>query len=162
MKGILIIDHGSVKDAANHMLECVGELVQRMAGDGVIVRIAHMELAAPTVAEGFAACVAAGATEIVVFPYMLSPGKHSTRDIPRMVAEISANHPGISVQVTTAFGVNEQLAAVVLSKAGITSITRADPHRCVRPAGAPERHCGDGCADIGASSTVRLTETSAR
>ena len=114
MKGILIIDHGSMKDAANHMLECVGELVQRMAGDGVIVRIAHMELAAPSIADGFAACVAAGATEIVAFPYMLSPGKHSTRDIPRMVGEISANYPGIAVQVTTAFGVNEQLAAVVL------------------------------------------------
>ena len=56
MKGILIIDHGSVKTRRNHMLECVGELVQRMAGERVVVRIAHMELAAPTIAEGFA-CV---------------------------------------------------------------------------------------------------------
>ena len=53
MKGILIIDHGSVKDEANHMLECVGELVQRMAGEGVVVRVAHMELAAPTIRDGF-------------------------------------------------------------------------------------------------------------
>ncbi len=48
MKGILIIDHGSMKEEANRMLECVGELVQHMAGDGVIVRVAHMEIAAPT------------------------------------------------------------------------------------------------------------------
>ena len=60
MKGILIIDHGSMKEAANHMLECVGELVQRMAGDAVVVRVAHMELASPTIADGFAACVARG------------------------------------------------------------------------------------------------------
>jgi sirohydrochlorin ferrochelatase len=151
----LIIDHGSMKDAANQMLECVGELVQRMAGDEVIVRIAHMELAAPSIADGFAACVAAGATEIVAFPYMLSPGKHSTRDIPRMVGEVSANYPGIAVQVTTAFGVNEQLAAVVLSKAGVASITRADPHRCARPSGTPERYCGDGCAEIGQPASAR-------
>jgi sirohydrochlorin ferrochelatase len=162
VKGILIIDHGSMKEAANQMLECVGELVQQMAGKDVIVRIAHMELATPSVADGFAACVAAGATEIVAFPYMLSPGKHSTRDIPRMVAEISANYPGISVQVTPAFGVNEQLAAVVLSKAGINSITRADPHRCVRPAGTPERYCGDGCAEISAPATARVAEPIAR
>jgi sirohydrochlorin ferrochelatase len=162
VKGILIIDHGSMKEAANQMLECVGELVQQMAGKEVIVRIAHMELAAPSVADGFAACVAAGATEIVAFPYMLSPGKHSTRDIPRMVAEISANYPGISVQVTPAFGVNEQLAAVVLSKAGIASITRADPHRCVRPAGTPERYCGDGCAEISAPAISRVAEPIAR
>lgn len=159
MKGILIIDHGSMKEAANHMLECVGELVQQMAGDGVVVRIAHMELAAPSVAEGFAACVAGGATEIVAFPYMLSPGKHSTRDIPRMVAEISANYPGIPVQVTTAFGVNEQLAAVVLSKAGVAPIARANPHRCVRPAGTPERYCGDGCAEIGAPASIGMRES---
>ena len=158
MKGILIIDHGSMKEAANHMLECVGELVQRMAGDGVVVRVAHMELAAPTIADGIAACVAAGATEIVAIPYMLSPGKHSTRDIPRMVAEMSAEHPGIPVQVTTAFGVNEQLAAVVLAKAGVAPVVRAEPHRCARPAGTPERYCGDGCAEANAPANLRLVE----
>lgn len=159
MKGILIIDHGSMKEAANQMLECVGELVQRMAGDGVVVRVAHMEIAAPTVAEGFAACVAAGATEIVAFPYMLSPGKHSTRDIPRMVAEISAEHPGIPVQVTTAFGVNEQLAAVVLAKAGIAPAARVEPRRCARPAGTPPLYCGDGCAEHDASANLPLAES---
>jgi sirohydrochlorin ferrochelatase len=159
VKGILIIDHGSMKEAANQMLECVGELVQRMAGDGVVVRIAHMELAAPSIGDGFAACVAAGATEIVAFPYMLSPGKHSTRDIPRMVSEISANFPGIPVTVTTAFGVNEQLAAVVLAKAGVASIAREDPHRCARPAGTPERYCGDGCAEINAPPALRMAAT---
>jgi sirohydrochlorin ferrochelatase len=158
----LIIDHGSMKEEANHMLECVGELVQRMAGESVIVRVAHMELAAPTIADGFEACIAAGATEIVAFPYMLSPGKHSTRDIPRMVAEVAAAHPDIPVQVTTAFGVNEQRAAVVLSRAGVAPVEHSEPHHCARPAGTPPRYCGDGCAESGAPATVRLTETIAR
>ena len=56
-----------------------------MAGDGVIVRFAHMELAEPSIDQGFADCVEAGADEVIAFPYMLSPGRHSTRDIPRMV-----------------------------------------------------------------------------
>jgi sirohydrochlorin ferrochelatase len=162
VKGILIIDHGSMKEEANRMLECVGELVQRMAGDRVVVRVAHMELASPTIADGFEACVAAGATEVVAFPYMLSPGKHSTRDIPRMVAEVSAAHPGIPVQVTTAFGVNEQLAAVVLTRAGVTPAECAEPHRCARPAGAPPRYCGDGCAEVTAPGDARVTQGAAR
>lgn len=162
MKGILIIDHGSMKEEANHMLECVGELVQRMAGSSVVVRVAHMELAVPAIADGFEACIAAGATEIVAFPYMLSPGKHSTRDIPRMVAEISAAHPDVPVQVTTAFGVNEQLAAVVLSRAGVAPVGRAEPHRCVRPSGTPARYCGDGCAEIGAVPDARVAESVTR
>ena len=159
MKGILIIDHGSMKEEANHMLECVGELVQRMAGESVVVRVAHMELASPTIAEGFEACIAGGATEIVAFPYMLSPGKHSTRDIPRMVAEISAAHPGIPVQVTTAFGVNEQLAAVVLTRAGVAPVVCAEPLRCARPAGTPPRYCGDGCAEVGSETKARVPES---
>ena len=159
MKGILIIDHGSVKEEANHMLECVGELVQRMAGERVLVRVAHMELAAPTIADGFEACIAAGATEIVVFPYMLSPGKHSTRDIPRMVAEIAAAHPGIPVQVTAAFGVSEQLAAVVLSRSGVPAVECVESHRCARPAGAPSRYCGAGCAEASLAANARAGES---
>ncbi|HSU95277.1 MAG TPA: CbiX/SirB N-terminal domain-containing protein [Gemmatimonadaceae bacterium] len=159
MKGILIIDHGSVKEEANHMLECVGELVQRMAGERVLVRVAHMELAAPTIADGFEACIAAGATEIVVFPYMLSPGKHSTRDIPRMVAEIAAAHPGIPVQVTAAFGVSEQLAAVVLSRSGVPAVECVESHRCARPAGTPPRYCGAGCAEAISEANARAGES---
>jgi sirohydrochlorin ferrochelatase len=162
VKGILIIDHGSMKEEANHMLECVGELVQRMAGESAVVRVAHMELAAPTIADGFEACIAAGATEIVAFPYMLSPGKHSTRDIPRMVGEISAAHPGIPVRVTTAFGVSEQLAAVVLSRSGVSPGECVEPHRCARPAGTPPRYCGDGCAEAGSAASTRVAESIAR
>ena len=93
MRSILLIDHGSVRDEANHMLVCMANLLQHMVGDDVLVNFAHMELAEPTIAQGFAACVRDGATDIVAFPYMLSPGKHSTRDIPRMVAEAAAEFP---------------------------------------------------------------------
>ena len=150
MKAILLIDHGSVRNAANHMLECVANLVQLMAGDSVIVRFAHMELAEPTIAQGFEACLSAGATEVVAFPYMLSPGKHSTRDIPRMVEEAARGYPGVSYRVTAAFGVHEKLAEVVLERAGIAVDTeaRVEPGGCMRPAGTAERYCGDGCREV--------------
>jgi sirohydrochlorin ferrochelatase len=138
-----------VRDAANHMIECVGQLTQARAGDGVIVRVAHMELARPTIAEGLAACVEAGATEVVVFPYMLSPGKHSTRDIPRLSAEAAAAFPLVSVTVTPAFGVHDKLAEVVLERAGVGVVSASAPPACicVRPEGAPERWCGDACRE---------------
>lgn len=154
MKAILLIDHGSVKPEANHMLECMGALVQQLAGDEAIVRIAHMELAEPGVERGFEACVAAGATEVVAFPYMLSPGKHSTRDIPRMVAQAAARFPGVRYTVTSAFGVNERLAEAVLERVGVpvseqrAAARAACGSACMRPDGAPERYCGDGCRAI--------------
>lgn len=155
MRAILLIDHGSVREAANHMLECMGALVQHMAGGEAIVRIAHMELAEPTIEEGFEACVTAGATEVVAFPYMLSPGKHSTRDIPRMVEAVAARYPGVRYTVTPAFGVHERLAEAVLERVGVGLPGRAlggnggsageCARDCMRPAGAAEGYCGDGC-----------------
>jgi sirohydrochlorin ferrochelatase len=119
MRAILIVDHGSVRHEANEMLESVATLLQSMVGPGVIVRSAHMELADPLIPAGVDACVAAGATELIVFPYMLSPGKHSTRDIPRMVADATRSYPLLSVRVTDAFGVHEKLGEVILERAGI-------------------------------------------
>lgn len=119
MRAILIIDHGSVRAEANHMLSSVAELLQTMVGGDVLVRFAHMEIAEPTIEQSFDDCVAAGATEVVAFPYMLSPGKHSTRDIPRMVAEAAAKHPHVAYRVTDAFGVNSHLAQVIAERAGV-------------------------------------------
>ena len=119
MKGILIVDHGSQKSEANEMLRSMADLIQTMAGQDVIVRYAHMELADPDIAAGFSDCVQAGATDVTVFPYMLSPGRHSTADIPRMVANAAKVFPNVSYTVTPAFGLHEKLAEVVLERAGI-------------------------------------------
>lgn len=142
-KAILIIDHGSKRGEANEMLDCVSNLVQAMAGGDVVVRYAHMELASPSIAEGFAECVKAGATEVVAFPYMLSPGKHSTSDIPRMVAAAAKPHPDVRFSVTPAFGVHEKLAELILLRAGVPSLP-VDADRCWHWTETP-RTCGDAC-----------------
>ena len=119
MKGILIVDHGSVRNEANDMLRSMADLIQTMAGPDVVVRYGHMELAEPNIAAGFSRCVEAGATDVTVFPYMLSPGRHSTSDIPRMVADVARTFPHVSFSVTPAFGLHEKLAEVVLERAGL-------------------------------------------
>src|SRR5437763_13050680 len=95
VRGILIVDHGSQRAEANDMLRCMSNLLQTMAGPDVVVRYAHMELADPDVARGFTDCVEAGATDVTIFPYMLSPGRHSTKDIPRMVAQAAKSFPHV-------------------------------------------------------------------
>jgi sirohydrochlorin ferrochelatase len=119
MRAILIIDHGSMKAEANNMLSNVANLLQQMVGDGVIVRHAHMELAEPSIGAGFASCIDAGAAEVIAFPYMLSPGKHVTRDIPRLVAEAAGQFPGVAFRVTDAFGVHEKLLEVIAERTGV-------------------------------------------
>ena len=147
MKGILIVDHGSRKREANDMLVCMSTLLQGMAGPDVVVRYAHMELAAPDIAAGFAACVRGGATDVTVFPYMLSPGRHSTSDIPRMVAASAKAFPSVTFSVTPAFGVHEKLAELILERAGIAAVRSfdgAEADRCWDP-DCSEKLCGDAC-----------------
>ncbi len=148
MRAILLIDHGSVKAEANHMVSCMANLLQHVVGAGVIVRHAHMELAQPSIAEGFADCIHAGATEVVAFPYMLSPGKHVTRDVPRLVAEAALAYPGTAYRVTDAFGVHEKLAELIALRAGIEAthtVEAADACRCWEPNGRVGS-CGAACA----------------
>jgi sirohydrochlorin ferrochelatase len=125
MRSILLIDHGSVRDEANRMLSSAADLLQQMVGDAVLVRYAHMELAEPTIAQGFADCVRAGATEVIAFPYMLSPGKHVTRDVPRLVAEAAREFPDIPYRVTEAFGVHEKLSELIALRTGVDLTVRA-------------------------------------
>lgn len=126
MRAVLLIDHGSVRHEANELLAEMAKLLQHMVGDDVFVSYAHMELAEPSIEQGFADCVASGATEVVAFPYMLSPGKHSTRDIPRMVAEAAAAYPHITYSVTEAFGMSAELAAVIAQRVGVPVLHPVD------------------------------------
>lgn len=116
--GLLLVDHGSRFQEANDMLIEVAAMVKRL---GVLdcVHYAHMELAEPTIRQGFAACVREGATAVVVHPYFLSPGRHSTSDIPRMVAEAAKDYPGIEFCVTEPLGVHPKIGEVVLERAGV-------------------------------------------
>jgi sirohydrochlorin ferrochelatase len=157
-KAILIIDHGSKRGEANEMLDCVSNLVQAMAGGGVIVGYAHMELASPSIEEGFAECVKRGATEVVAFPYMLSPGKHSTGDIPRLVAAAAAAHPDVRYSVTPAFGVHEKLAELILLRAGVVP-NAIDADQCWHSSEVP-RSCGDACRCV-TGSAPNVTPASA-
>jgi sirohydrochlorin ferrochelatase len=156
MKAILIVDHGSTRAEANAMLPCMAHLVQHLVGGEVAVRYAHMELAEPTIAQGFTECVEAGADEVIVFPYMLSPGKHSTRDIPRLVGEAAGPHTGVQYRVTAAFGVHEKLGELILSRAGLTvrhPVSGADAVCCWDGARSGTA-CGDACRLKGAESLV--------
>ena len=159
MKAILLIDHGSRRGEANEMMDCMANLVQAVAGPGVVVRYAHMELCEPSITAGVRNCVDAGATELIVFPYMLSPGKHSTGDIPRMVAAAAKDFPELDVRVTNAFGVHEKLAELILERAGLP---------IANPLGADEAAhcwhstrngtaCGDACRCHPVSGTVDAT-----
>jgi sirohydrochlorin ferrochelatase len=118
-KALIIVDHGSTVKEANEMLAEVTNLVRSSVNcDFDIVRHCHMEIAEPSISQAFDECVAQGANHIVVHPYFLAPGRHSTMDIPNMVKDAAKKHKGITYAVTEPLGIHSNIVEVVLEKAG--------------------------------------------
>jgi sirohydrochlorin ferrochelatase len=117
--GLVIVDHGSKKPAANDMLIDVAAMFKRVTGTS-IVEPAHMELAEPSIEQAFDKCVAQGATLVIVHPYFLSPGRHSTTDIPNLTAQAAAKHKhlGVKFHVTQPLGLDERIAHIMAQRIG--------------------------------------------
>ncbi len=137
MIGIVVIDHGSRRHEANRRHE---DFVRTWPGRGRhrIVEPAHMELAEPSLATAFDACVAAGATTVVIAPFFLGPGSHWDRDIPALAAEASKRHPGVRYLVAAPLGSHPLLADVVEERIA----------RCLAHAGGQAPEC-ELCAGSG-------------
>jgi len=127
---LILVDHGSRFQDANDTLLDVVEMMKGLCGSPRVYP-AHMELAEPSIRQAFERAVGDGATLVVVHPYFLSPGRHSTTDIPRMAAAAAAAVPGVAHRVTAPLGVHPKIGEVVLERAGMSVVrTKAS----VRPA----------------------------
>jgi sirohydrochlorin ferrochelatase len=115
--GVVIVDHGSRRDESNRRHEAFVR-AWRARGRYEVVVAAHMELAEPSIATAFDACVAAGATTVVIAPYFLWPGNHWERDIPALAAEAAGRHPGIRYLVTAPLGPHPLLGDIVEQRIG--------------------------------------------
>ena len=113
---LLLIDHGSKRKEANDMIFDVVKMLQHMRPDLIVVG-AHMELADPSILDGVKSCVKHGATHIVAQPFMLSPGRHSTSDIPQLVQEAASHFPAVNIKTSTHLGVHEKLGELILERA---------------------------------------------
>ena len=107
--GLIVVDHGYRRAPRNEeMVAMVARVVPYE-----IVEPAHMELAEPSIAAAFDACVARGARTVVVSPYFLLPGRHWRQDIPALVEEAASRHPGVAYLVAAPFGLHPLMAEVV-------------------------------------------------
>lgn len=113
-RALIIVDHGSVRSAANRMLEQLAEQVRRRTPDRVYA--AHMELASPSLAEAFDQAAADGADFVFVFPYFLAPGRHSREDIPRLCAQAAQRHPGLRWHCSGPIGLDPFLVDLILHR----------------------------------------------
>jgi sirohydrochlorin ferrochelatase len=111
-QALLIVDHGSRRKESNDLLQAIATMMRERFGFG-IVHAAHMELGEPTIQQGFDACVADGANEIIIHPYFLGAGRHVTSDIPHLVREAANRHPGITFRITEPIGAHPKIGEII-------------------------------------------------
>ena len=114
---VILVDHGSKIDASNQLLV---EIVDAYRGhsDWAIVEPAHMELAEPSIAAAFGRCAEQGAELVIVMPYFLGPGRHSSQDIPRLTAAAARTFAGLQYVVTAPLGLHELILQVIDERIG--------------------------------------------
>jgi sirohydrochlorin ferrochelatase len=112
---ILLIAHGSRLAAANDDLRQLAELV-RQRFPSHIVEIAYLELAAPTIPNGAAACVQRGATQVRLLPFFLSAGAHVTEDLQRHQADFTALWPHVRFDLCPPLGLHPLMLEIICDR----------------------------------------------
>ena len=113
---LLLIAHGSRRPEANADLEHVAEQL-RARGRYPIVQVSYLELAEPNIASGGALCVERGATEVILLPYFLSPGKHVVEDLAAARDMLSKRFSGIRFVLAEPLGRHPLLLEVLEERA---------------------------------------------
>ncbi len=116
MHAILLIDHGSRRPEANALLDEVVARVKARVGEEAIVEAAHMEIAEPTIEQGFSRCVERGASVVVAHPFMLAPGRHVQEDLPRLLAEAASSHEGVGFVVAAPLGTHDGVISAIVER----------------------------------------------
>jgi len=117
-KALIIVAHGSRKDASNKEVMALGEKVESFLGEHyAYVMTAFLEFTTPSLEESIHSCIEKDANEIIILPYFLASGNHVTRDIPEVVAKIKASYPNTKMVLKEHIGSASGIAALLVDMA---------------------------------------------
>ncbi|KPM51501.1 cobalamin biosynthesis protein CbiX [Frankia sp. R43] len=80
------------------------------------VEAAFLDVVHPDIAQGYAALVRAGCSEIIAHPFFLFEGNHTTRDIPAALAAAQAEHPTTRWTITRPLGLHPGVVQAVRAR----------------------------------------------
>ena len=97
--GYIVFGHGSSVESANDAVRSMAAQLARRSGY-VSVETAFLEGGRPDLRGAVETLARREIQQVIVIPYFLTLGMHLQRDLPRLVEELRALHPGMEIQVT--------------------------------------------------------------
>jgi len=115
-QAVILLAHGARDPAWATPFEAVAVRVRERAPEAV-VRLAFLELMAPTLDEAGAELASRGCTRIAVVPAFLGMGGHVRRDVPAQLERLRQAHPGVAFTLHPALGETPHVIAALADAA---------------------------------------------
>jgi sirohydrochlorin cobaltochelatase len=127
VRAVMLVGHGSLRAGAGAAMIRLAERAQA-ARVAPIVSAGFLNYSRPSFGELLARCVEGGASDVIIQPYFLVPGKFVREDLARLAAAGRLAYPGLSIQVAQPFGDHPALARLLLKRALEADYLAANPH----------------------------------
>ena len=119
MQALVLIAHGSRRQASNQEVMDLASRLQQSAGDRYqLIEAGFLEIAEPSIPEAIETCIESGATAVVVVPYFLAAGRHVVEDIPKIVEPVAERHPQVTIRISEHIGMSDSMTRLILDSAG--------------------------------------------
>ena len=109
------IDAENWADAATNLAFLAGELLRR--GPYSLIECCYLELAEPNIAAGGEACVEAGAVDVILLPFFLSPGRHVVEDLTAARDALAQKFTAVRFVLAEALGSHPSILDVLEDRA---------------------------------------------
>lgn len=123
--GVVLFGHGARDAEWARPMQRTGELLGRLS-PGQAVELAFLEFMRPTLAEAIDRLAGSGVSRVTVVPMFIAQGGHLKSDVPNLVAEARARHPGCRIALVPAVGEAEGVIAAMAAYVLASSETATD------------------------------------
>ena len=135
-RGLLLFAHGARDPRWAEPFEAVADRVRGLNAT-VRVQLAYLEFMAPSLIDAGTALAAVGCERVDVVPLFLGAGGHVRKDLPALLAELAAAHPGVHWQLQAAIGARDSVIEAMARAAVELADTDLAPDLAPVPAPDP-------------------------
>ena len=116
--GVALLAHGSRRgsDTLDGLRDMTQRLQERLAPDRARVVMACLEFIQPDLPQAVGALVADGVGSIVVMPFLLGQGTHTTDDIEEEIGRALEAYPQARISASQTFGADPALVDIVAAR----------------------------------------------
>ena len=112
LQGTVLFAHGSRDPLWRKPVEAIAHRARQLDPHRVI-GCAYLELTEPNLKVCVADLVGRGVRRLNVVPLCLGVGKHAREDLPVLMTELKAIHPGVAFSLQSAVGEDERLVDLI-------------------------------------------------